>query len=982
MVDSNSVTCGEASPGPSVVDLTPNKTFSHTSRQARRELELNTSHPSRLAYSLPPTPIASSFEEALSSPQRNKRHRSVNYYEKTPQSKGVETSDHKTPSFSAQPSGSTSRKSSRSRRSDNTNKETVKACDATGDQAVTPSSSNAKHKSQSEQSTQPTDPQDKPQNRRKTSAGQAEVSDKKKPKHNPSNPSNMGAAISSNRKTRKSMPAKLNGAESAESAEKATPKSKLVTRLATPLSRKDRKSKGVVQSDRVPKSTPRAKSQSTPAVNSTSKAAKAQTDGATDPVTPAERAPVSTPNNTTTRSRRRDRKSARRPTTDRSQRSNVSSHPATVTNTDETEERQPAIQDSDKSAAQDSDNGSSEPQQTKKRPSNTVTLNLGRKSLESFVQKTLEPMSHSHEVADSVEGTPVHVYDDSFHFDYDADMYRNNFGLDGQMDAPASPTSFSTTTSTAARTSGRTRKPTIRALESLESERRFRRPRAQTPGKAGASAREKPDDKPSSAQKSAHQSKTAPAEPAQAPPAQASPTQALSAPPHLDVAAFARRIFELAVAAVSDDFVPVTGADTWLEELRKEHQGKGKTEVTAAGAVVEGESRPPSENNPTETWTDEDGWMHTGQVNDFGEEVMIVGPDFEWYRPNNTYGDKQLPLPPVRLRSLEQSAKDRIFGFPPRIGERNLPHETNLPFVMEDVYHERAKIKAREAARQKGITVDRSMSVAQIEALIGSYGTADSLQASEASAPVKSSKHDKPVRSRKRRRTEPVPQSEAPSTKESTTGRTQKPKKRRKNTVGTSAPTPTPTPIPTEPEPSSEKPKTLKLKLIFSKRELPAASSSSSSSSSSSTTTTTTTNTTNTSDKSKKRPHSEIETDGDNSASNRPSKSPKLTPPNPTATPKRLLKLSTPKQGQKEKNNAAPTSAPELPAPEATTPIDQNSHTTPGGRPRRRAAAALMAEFQNHKEERARRANARRKTNTDIPNETNPGQSNGLVKQP
>ncbi|KAK6813202.1 hypothetical protein RU639_010993 [Aspergillus parasiticus] len=923
----SSVTRGEASPAPSLLDSASRnsrRSSSRASRKATRELELNLSHPSRLAVSLPPTPITSSFEEALSSTQRAKRHRSVNYYEKTPKSKGAETPDQKNASFSAQPSGSASRKSSRSRKSDNADKDVVKARDSTGDQAVTPAStSNPKRKSQTEQSTLHTYLQKKPQERRKTLTTQAEASDKNNPKsdskHDLNSPA-MGAAVSSSRKTRKSIPAKQNGIESTETA---TPKSKLVTRLSTPVSRKDRKSKSLVEAEQVPKSTPRVKPESTPAVNSTSKTAKSQANTTADPVTPAERTPVSTPNATATRSRRRDRKSARKSMAGRSQLANESSQTDTAINTD-AEDRKPIIQDSDKPASQDSDKGSSEPQQATKRPSNTVTLSLGRKSLESFVQKTLESASYGNEVADSVEGTPVRVYDDSYHFDYDTDMYRNNFGLDGQMDTPASPTSFSTTTSTGARMSGRTRKPTIRALESLESERRFRRPRAQTPGKADSSAAGKQSDKAPSGQKDAEQPKTAPTETTQGP----------SATPQPDVDAFARRIFELAAAAVSDDFVPAPEADTWLEQLRKEYQGKGDAEVAAVAAVVEGES----------------------QINQFGEEYVVVGPDYEWYRPNNTYGDKQLPEPPVRLRSLEQSEKDRIFGFPPRIGERNLPRVTNFPFMMEDVYHERAKIKAREEARQKGITVDRSMSVPQIEALIDRHSKSGSSQSSETPAPApasaKSLKQDRPTGSRKRRRTEPAIPSEAPSTNDSTTESTHKPKRRRKNTVGASAPTPT------EPEPSPEKPKTLKLKLIFSKRELPATPSAS--------------NTTNTSAKPKKRPHSEIETDGDNAASNGPSKSPKTASSNPTTTPRRLLKLSTPKQGQKEKSNAAPTSTPEVP-PSA----DQSSLTTPGGRPRRRAAAALMAEFQNHKEERARRANARKKTNTDNPEEPNSSQTSG-----
>ncbi|KAF7597272.1 hypothetical protein BBP40_008114 [Aspergillus hancockii] len=949
------------SPAPSILDLTPKnsrRSSSRASRKATRELELSTSHPSRLAYSLPPTPITSSFEEALSSSQRAKRHRSVNYYERTPHTKGAETPDQKNASFSAQPSGSTSRKSSRSRKSDNPNKEAVKAPDSTGDQTVTLSTSNTKRNSQPEQSSLHTYLH-KPQDRRKTLATQAETSEKNNPQPD-TKPSTMNTTTSSSRKTRKSMPAKLNDPESAD---KATPKSQVATRQSSPQPRRDRKSKSFLRHERVSKQTPRVKPQSTPAANSASKSAKVKGNGDTNPITPAEGLHVSTPKSSTTRSRRRDRKSARKAAMDRPQPANEPSQATTATNTDA---------EDNKPAAQDSINGGPQPQRTGKRQSNTVTLNLGRKSLESFVRKTLESDSYGNEIADSVEGTPVHVYDDSFHFDYDTDMYRNNFGLDGQIDTPASPTSFSTTTSTAARASRRARKPTIRALESFESERRFRRPRPQTPGKVESSAAEGSGEKTNSEQKSEPQSKTQTTEATPAPPANQQP----------DVTALARRIFDLAAASVSVDFVPAPESDTWLEELRKEFQGKEEAEAAeteavevaeAAEAVVEGESRPPSDNKDSNLWTDEDGWTYTGQHNKFGEEFIVVGPDFEWYRPNNTYGDKDLPQPPLRLRSVEQSEKDRIFGFPPRIGERNLPRVINSPFILEDVYHERAKIKAREEARQKGIVVDRSMSVPEIEALIGHHDKTSSSQSSEAPAPApaRSLKHEKPVGSRKRRRTEPVVQSEPTSTNESTHS-TRKHKRRRKDTVGTpapapapaptQAPAPAPAPTPSAQGPPSEKPKTLKLKLIFSKRETPTNS----------------TNTTNTSDKSKKRPHSEPETNGDKPASHGPSKSPNASSSNanPTATPRRLLKLSTPKQERKERtNDILATSTPEVPAS-----AEQNSHATPGGRPRRRAAAALMAEFQNHAEKRARRANARKKTNAEAPDETHPGQGTGSTQ--
>ncbi|KAE8145106.1 hypothetical protein BDV25DRAFT_165380 [Aspergillus avenaceus] len=912
MVGKTSVTRGEASPAPSILDSAskpPRRSSSRASRIATRELELNPSQPSRSAYSLPPTPITSSFEEALSSTQRATRHRSVNYYEKTPQTKGaVETPNQKNTTVSAQPSASTSRRSSRSRKSDNPKKEIVKTRDS--DSGI-PSSSNLnpnpqpkhKHKSQSEQSTLHSYLQKKPQDRRKSLATQLET-----PHQNRSNPdtesSNMGAVSSTTRKTRKSMSANLDDAKAAETDNQVA-----THHLSTPLSRKDRKSRSFLHSDRISTSTPQSQSQN----SSTSKVTKVKP---TDPVTPS--------NVSATKARRRDRKSAQK---DKKRRlmQYESSQQSTATDND-TEDHKPAALDSEK--------GGSEADHTEKKPSNTVTLNLGRKSLESFVQKSLEPASYDHEIADSVEGTPVHVHDDSsYHFDYDTDMYRNNFGLDGHIDTPASPRSFTTTTSAGNRTSGRTRKPTIRALESIESEKRFRRPpRHPTPGKAGSpvvdgTGRQSSVQKPEQSQK-------------------ATPAQSTSAPSTAqrtaEVGELAKRIFELAAAALSDDFTPAPEADTWIQELRKSFETKGSTAATAVEVMVEGESEAPSNNKASEQWTDEDGWTHTGKINEFGEEYLIVGPEFEWYRPNNTYGDKDLPQPPVRLRSLEQSAKDRIFGYPPRIGERNLPRAMNTPFIMENVYEERAKIRAREEARQRGIPVDRSLSYGQIEALLNQHHFSGSSQpsatpvsaptatpASAANASNSNNERSTTTRSRKRRRTEPaVQQSSANAIQSSEVS--QKAKRRRKDTVGQS------TPAPPEQPPASERPKTLKLKL------------------------------------SKKRPHSEVDTNGDTNADPRPTKSPKTSASDTTTTPRRLLKLSTPKQAhaqkgkepdtgkkeiEEEKPENAPTSTPNDPA--------SGSNLTPGGRPRRRAAAALMAEFQNHAEERARRANARKKIPTE-----------------
>ncbi|OOF97993.1 hypothetical protein ASPCADRAFT_205261 [Aspergillus carbonarius ITEM 5010] len=469
-------------------------------------------------------------------------------------------------------------------------------------------------------------------------------------------------------------------------------------------------------------------------------------------------------------------------------------------------------------------------------------------------------------------------------------MYRNNFGLDGNIDAPGSPTaSFSTTTS-AARTSGRARKPTIKAMESIESERRFRRNRTpsvkpdSTPKETGGPAGKARVNQPTN---------TLPNIPAPA-------SQAVE----LDPAVLANRLLDLASVALAPEFEPAPELEGWLEELRQEFTKKQEGENSAAQPETEtevetgaGGSSKPHSPSDANRWTDEDGFTYTGHMNEFGEELVTVGPGYAWYRPNNTYGDQQLPQPPIRLKSHEQFEKDRIFGFPPLMGERNLPRETQT-FYYENVDEVKASIKAQKEAQKRGIVVDRMMTAAYIQALIAQH---DDNVAKEGPTEVKETKEP----TRKRRRGE-------------ASENTQVSKRRRR-----------------EPTPAPEQPKTLRIKLTLKGAAAAAAAAA------------------------KKRSHSDMEETPAETTSQeeRPS-------------PSKILKLS----GLRRNFAVESTATPSTPGSEAKKnatngasdtseagPSEQNLGTTPGGRPRRRAAAALMAEFQNHAEQRARRANARKK---------------------
>jgi hypothetical protein len=689
--------------------------------------------------------------------------------------------------------------------------------------------------------------------------------------------------------------------------------------------------------------------------------------------------------------------------------------------------------------------GSTDTKSTKKpRKSNMVTLTLSRKALESVLSKPkpMEQVSYSPEIADSVEATPVHLYDNSFHFDYDTEMYRNNYGLDGQMDPPASPTSFSTTTSAAARTSGRTRKPTIRALESFESEKKFRRNRTRTPRPSG----EGPQSQSSNRAKSTQLSDTASGQPTPAPSSQ-----------QLDVIDLARRLIEMASTAVQTDFPPNKKAKTWLKELREKYRREKErgepTSVAGDTGKAGGESMPSPPNHPStvgnasSSWTDKDGWTHAGQFNEFGEELLGIPVGYTWVRPNNTYGDDALPQPPIRLKSCEQIEKDKIYGFPPRIGERNLPRDMDSPFFVEDVDEEKAKIKAREEARKRGIATNRSMSVGDIEALIAQHDSPASPQASNMRSEAKHRKDAKPKESRKRRRrTDPVIEENlngsVPETPDDS-----RPKRRRKTVTGPTAPSPAPQPTPASklnPTPRSQKrvkdgkqsktgseaagektaaepPKTkerkpasqLKIKERKTVAETPKTKPSKDMSGSTKVkvpknapvppsehkTGGSAANDAEAPKKrrrrrnkplvklrilppkkeeqndankagehakeSKKRPHSEVESGG---TEERARKSPKLDEPKPW--PQKIkIKRRSPETNKPKpdegKPNGAP-STPETPSAIRENPSAGESHQneTPSGRPRRAAAAAMMAGSKQSAEERARKARRRSRKST------------------
>lgn len=642
----------------------------NSSRAPRKAKEVDPNDPilSRTSYSLPTTPLATSFDEPLPQSKRRKTQGStqdsVNGDEKAPSplQEAPEAPGRKVLGFQAvntMPAKVTPNGESDKPNGDPTQEDGPPKDHPTDDAAASTTSSNGRRQSQSAKSQPSLHAYLEPQNRRKSLATESELAEPKKDEPNAKVSTLDNSAPQRKRRARKSMPAKLSNTEDVENN---------INKSQDNTPRPGRKAKAAAQANaealKLSSRKPR-----TPRNLAVSKSSKDKSNGA------AGSTPASLPTGTRRRYRKRNTTNAT--------------------------------------------------------PSQSAT---GRK-------RGRPTETRDHEMVDSALQSP-----NAAHSGNDTEMHGDGFG-----EGPASPKSLSN----AARMSRRTRKPTMRAMESLESEKRYRRRKAAD------------EQLMESAQ--AH---------------------------HPDLAVIAQRLFELAAEAVSPDFVATSEAKTQLTQLKEEYWAKKSQKESTEAKPEEITSKPAFSKNTqvSESWVDDRGWTHTGHVNEHGEEYLFAPQDFDLYRPNNTYNDKQLPEPPLRLRSREQAEKDRVFGFPPRIGERNVPQKNNGPFMFENVDEEMAKIKAREEARQQGITVDRSLSAAEIRALIDQHGRPQSSSPKETETP-------KPVR-RRRRRTQVLAED----------GTEIQPQKRgRKRRQPATAPS-----TPAQ-EPESPDKKTMKIKLKFGK---------------------------------------------------------------------------------------------------------------------------------------------------------------------
>jgi hypothetical protein len=279
------------------------------------------------------------------------------------------------------------------------------------------------------------------------------------------------------------------------------------------------------------------------------------------------------------------------------------------------------------------------------------------------------------------------------------------------------------------RNSSRVRKPTIRALESLESAKKKPRKNA----KAAAPIAEKPAPLPNPTKtnvlkKSAKKTRTSKR-------MANSKTQSnmVLIGSDFDFKAAGKRLFELTIEALNPEFVLPINVDVeaFIKERRDEyyqisHDEKYGTTASAddisssktADETVQEAIAPETsavstsatpipaatstENSgimgfekQSDTRISSDGWIETGYINDKAEEVSLIPDDYHLYRSIHTYGDENLPYPPVRARADQQGENDSARGYPPLIGSRNLPVGSQSPFQSENVDEEKAKVLLR-----------------------------------------------------------------------------------------------------------------------------------------------------------------------------------------------------------------------------------------------------------------------------------------------
>ncbi|KAJ5675514.1 hypothetical protein N7462_008411 [Penicillium macrosclerotiorum] len=308
------------------------------------------------------------------------------------------------------------------------------------------------------------------------------------------------------------------------------------------------------------------------------------------------------------------------------------------------------------------------------------------------------------------------------------DQYMGGRGSNGTMDRHTSPGASSKGT----RTSGRIRKPTMKAIEAMESKPKPRNTRKSTPASTKRQTEEMIEAMPPSALLPAPTlppSRTRARAPIQAltpivrkgkKVSKAKKGKKNSKPEkpqlqriQIDVERAGQKLYELAALALGTDFVAPPDAEEFIRKARTEYRKLEMDELigtprnfenTPKDAKAKADSKSQffdSYKKKTAPKIDADGWIHSGCINKFDEEVVLSPAEHSPYRSPHTYGDENLPFPPVRIRSGKHVENDNALGFPPLIGDRNIPFDSQSQFQPEDVIEEKAKAKARGEACKK-----------------------------------------------------------------------------------------------------------------------------------------------------------------------------------------------------------------------------------------------------------------------------------------
>ncbi|QKX53675.1 uncharacterized protein TRUGW13939_00755 [Talaromyces rugulosus] len=242
--------------------------------------------------------------------------------------------------------------------------------------------------------------------------------------------------------------------------------------------------------------------------------------------------------------------------------------------------------------------------------------------------------------------------------------------------------------SAATRTSGRLRKPTIKAIEALQSKPRTRK--RMRDSDQGLLAEPHTNDK-STPEPGNNADLSAVSMSRSTSGAVSEVVSVIVEDPDM----IGRQLYELAAAAFADTTTAEEDHAGVLKLREAFNQNKAQQALIAISEVPAteepvfdihridhlGEIDPdvPLDHSKTpRPWVESDGWTHTGRVNEFGEEYCTAPASrYQWVKHSSNYRTPvgPVPTPPPFIKSVEELRRDNIFGFPPSPGQRNLSQE-------------------------------------------------------------------------------------------------------------------------------------------------------------------------------------------------------------------------------------------------------------------------------------------------------------------